>query len=280
MLRLTNIGLNNASRSINNQRIIKSVMGLRYNSKKSKKDNQQMDLSQIPIKSVGAIVDFYIPPPIFSCPIKSWPNLILRRMGLFVINTYSVVKYKQDTKLKLKFYDWKEDAMQKFVKANKVFASGCNLPASKRSDYIKMQLENNTGSLVQKKLIERAKTFPISGKLSWDLVKVVKNPKIVSFMVIPDGNNIATFIQFVMKVRTKQKVSFNDGTNNKETERVVDDYLVYTLNPYTDELVLVGTVFESDHLRNLQGETSQSMKLMNAFQDRCADIFRSNPNKD
>lgn len=246
--------------------------------KKKKKNNSVADISQIPIKSLAAIADFYIPPSFSSCPISSWHKLIFRRLGVFAVNTYSVVKFKNETKVKLKFNDWKDQAMEKFVRTNKIFAASCNLPASKRPEYLTTQLEDNAGTLVCKRLIQRSNSFPVNGKLSWDLISIEKNPKVISFTVLPDSNNVTAYVQFVMKVTTKQKVSYTNGKDIQESERVVTDNLVYTLNPFSDEVVLVGSLFESDHLRNVQPELSyKDTRLMQQFQNQTADIFRSNP---
>lgn len=245
---------------------------------KKKKKTPTADISQVPVKSISTIADIYVPPKLFDCPIKSWPRLIMRRMGVFGVNTYSVFKFRNDTKLKLKFNDWKDEAMEKFVRTNKIFAAGCNLPISKRKDYLSVQLEGNVGTLVSQALTERALTFPNNGKLTWELVDVVTNPKVISFTVLPDNNNVTTYLQIVLKVSTKQKVTFTDGKQKQETERVVSDNLVYSLNPFNDEIVLVGTLFESDHLRGIQPEISfQDTKVMQEFQKQAADIFRANP---
>lgn len=253
------------------------VNGVRFATTSTKKQ-QTGNISQVSIKSIATIADFYIPPKLTTCPISWWPRLILRRLGVIGINTYSVAKFKGDTKLKFKFNVWKEQAMEKFVKTNKLFAAACSLPLQQRESYLKLQLENTTGALVAQKLIERAKSFPSHGKLQWELIKVEKNPKVVSFVGLPDNNNITTYIQMIIKVRTKQRVSLINGKNTNTTERLVQDYLVCTLNPYQDELVVVGTVFESDYKRGVNPEISfNDTKTMLAYQQQCADIFRSKP---
>lgn len=245
---------------------------------KKKKKSSMADISQIPIKSLATIADFYVPPPFLNCPVSSWHKILFRRLGVFALNTYSIAKFKSETKVKLKFNQWKEDAMEKFVRTNKIFAAACNLPSSKRPEYLTTKLQDNAGTLVTKRLIQRSLSFPANGKLSWQLLSVEKNPKVISFTILPDSNNVTAYVQFVMKVTTKQKVTYNNGKDSQESERTVTDNLVYTLNPFSDELVLVGTIFESDHLRHIQPElTYQDTKLMQEFQNQTADIFRSNP---
>lgn len=244
--------------------------------KKKAKKAATADISRVPIKNIGVIADFYVPPRILGGPVKLWPRLLLRRLGVFAVNTYSIVRYKRETGLKLHFDDWKEKAMEKFVHTNKIFAAGCNRPVSEREQYLKTQLEDVAGTAVVKKLTERALSFPPGGKISWELVSVETNPKVVSFTALPDGNDIATYVQLILQVTTKQKVSVSAGEKSTDTERTVTDNLVYTLNPFTNEVVLVGTLFEASYERGIQPELNfNNSQVMVAFQNQCADIYRS-----
>ena len=42
------------------------------------------------------MADFYIPPKFTKSPILSWPRLIIRRILLFALNTYSIIAYKRE----------------------------------------------------------------------------------------------------------------------------------------------------------------------------------------
>lgn len=245
---------------------------------KKKKKSQMADISQIPIKSIGVIADFYIPPRYMNSPVTSWHKLLFRRLGLFAINTYSIVKFRRETGLKLHFNIWKETAVEQLVKANKIFAASCAIPAAKREAYLRGQLDGITGSEVTKSLVRRANTFPKNSKLDWELLKIESNPKIVSFNSLPDANNITALVQFVLQVKTKQKFTMTSVTSDKplETVRSIENYLAYTLDPFTNELVLVGSLFESDHIRGVQPEINfTNSQVMASFQVSCADIFRS-----
>lgn len=249
---------------------------------KKKRKTQQADITQIPIKNIGVIADFYVPPKYLKSPITSWHKLFFRRMGLFAINTYSVVKYRRETGLKLQFNEWKESAVEQLVKTNKIFAASCSVPKVKREDYLRAQLDGVTGAEVTKSLIRRAGTFPQNSKLEWELLKIESNPKVISFNALPDANNIAALVQFVVLVKTRQK--FTITTFNSEepqvTESSVENYLAYTLDPFTNEMVLVGSLFESDHIRGVQPELNfTNSQVMASFQVSCADIFRAPPKK-
>mmetsp|Transcript_6624 Transcript_6624/g.8381 ORF Transcript_6624/g.8381 Transcript_6624/m.8381 type:complete len:294 (+) Transcript_6624:6876-7757(+) len=249
---------------------------------KKKKKTQQADISQIPLKSIGVIADFYIPPKYFKSPVTSWHKLLFRRMGLFAINTYSIVKFRRETGLKLHFNQWKDTAVEQLVKTNKIFAASCSIPSAKRENYLRGQLEGVTGAEVTKSLVRRASTFPPNSKLEWELLKIESNPKIVSFNALPDANNITALVQFVIQVKTKQKFTITT-LNSKEpqvTESSVENYLAYTMNPFTNEMALVGSLFESDHIRGVQPEINfTNSQVMASFQVSCADIFRAAPKK-
>lgn len=242
---------------------------------------QKNDITMLPLKQIGVLGDFYVPPRILSAPIKKWPRLLVRRIGLFGLNTYSAYRFRNDTKLKLQFNDWKEKLVENYVKTNKVFAEGCLLRKPERQAFISSQLNGVAGELVVRLLVQRALTFPPNTTCSWKLLKVENNPKIVTMMPIPDSDDVTVFSQIVTKVKTRQEMTLTplNGEPTK-TERSVTDYLVGTLNPYNNELVFVGTLFESDYERGLQPEEKMSnLTEMEVFQKRCADIYRAPPAK-
>ncbi|CAN3363222.1 inner membrane mitoribosome receptor Mba1p, mitochondrial [Diutina catenulata] len=245
---------------------------------KKKKKEQGGDISMVPISSIGVMADFYVPPPLKKCPATSWHKLVGRRLIQFAVNTYSIAKYKRETKLKLEFNQWKETGMEQFVRVNKVFAAACNKRPQERDQYLTQQLDGAAGTEVINALKARAATFPAGTKISWDLVSVESNPKVISFNALPDHNNLTAFVQFIMQVTTKQKVTISNASGNTETETVAKDNLVYTLDPFAEEQRLVGTLFESDHLRKVQPDgTLINPKTMLAFTKKCADIYRANP---
>lgn len=252
---------------------------LATNVEKTKKKAQQTgDITQVPVQNIGVMADFYIPPKFSVSPLSSWPKLVWRRLGLFVVNTYSITKYKRETKLKLKFNDWKETGMEQFVRVNKVFAAACNKRLGERKDYISKQLSNDAGVEVIKSLIERSESFPKDSKIQWELVNIVNNQKIVSFNALPDANNLTVYVQFIMKIKTKQKVAVTQNNETKVSERIVEDNLVYTLDPFNDDLKLVGSLFDSDHIRKVQPDSSTiNPKTMMVFSKICSDLYRSNP---
>ncbi|GEQ72328.1 hypothetical protein JCM33374_g6015 [Metschnikowia sp. JCM 33374] len=237
-------------------------------------------MTTMPIKAIGVVSDYYVPPRFLSSPVTSWPKLLFKRIGLFGLNTYSVSRFKNDTKLKLQFNDWKESAVDKYVKTNKIFAAACSLPISQRQSYVQTQLDGIAGTEVIKALTARVRTFPIGSKLKWNLLSVEKNPKLVVFVPIPDGNDVTTLVQFVVQVKTKQEmiVSGDASPNPSRTEKIVTDNIVLTMNPYTDEVVFVGTIFDSDHIRGLKPQMDMNdVKALELHLKECADIYRAPP---
>ncbi|ABN65124.1 assembly of mitochondrial respiratory complexes [Scheffersomyces stipitis CBS 6054] len=246
--------------------------------KKKKKKSQAADISQVPVKNIGVMADFYVPPAFMSCPITSWHKLLFRRLGMFVVNTYNVIKFKRETGLKLQFNDWKDTAIEQYVKTNKIFAAACSKRRAERAKYLESQLADVSGAEVIRNLAERADTFPVDSKLSWELVSIGNNPKVVSFNVIPDSNNVTVYVQFIIKLITKQKVVVTVQGQDQTTERSVSDYLVYSMDPVTRELFLVGKLFESDHIRKVAPDDKfTNPKFMIAFTRASGDIYRANP---
>ncbi|RLV94895.1 Inner membrane mitoribosome receptor MBA1 mitochondrial [Spathaspora sp. JA1] len=249
----------------------------------STRAKQEMNMADIPITNIGVMADYYVPPSILKQPMKFWPVLLGRRFLLFAGNTYNIVKYKQETGSKLNFNRWKDDAIEKYVKMNKAFASACNQPIllnGARERYIIKNLTDDCGRYTILNLIDRVQTFPLHSTVTWELVNILKNPKIVSFNCIPDQNNVLVFVQFVMKLETTQKMTIT--TNGKDEVSNVNntDYLVYTLNPHTNESALVGKVFESNNIRKVAPDyTNQSNPAwVKRFLSESADIYRANPN--
>ncbi|EGW31708.1 uncharacterized protein SPAPADRAFT_51689 [Spathaspora passalidarum NRRL Y-27907] len=242
---------------------------------------KHVDMADIPIANIGAMADFYVPPRIWSQPMKYWPVLLGRRFLVFASNTYSIVKYKQETGNRLDFNRWKDEGIEKFVKMNKVFAAACNQKVGNlaREKYLVKNLQHECGSQTIARLLERVVTFPLDSTVKWDLVSIEKNPKIVSFNAIPDRNNVVVYVQFIMKLVTKQKMTITTDDKEHVSEVTSTDYLVYTLNPHTKESVLVGKLFESNPVRKVSPDYAQQANpvWLKRFTAETADIYRTDP---
>ncbi|KAK6204714.1 mitochondrial inner membrane protein Mba1 [Scheffersomyces amazonensis] len=243
--------------------------------KANKPDN---DISQIPLNQIFVLTDYYIPPKFKDCPISSWPKLFIRKLGTMAFSTYSVFRYKMDTKRPIKFNLWKDKGIENFVRVNKSFANACSKKVKERSTFLNSQLSEVAAVPVISSLAERAATFPAGGRTSWELISIEGNPKIVNVLAIPDKMEVTCYVQMVMKLSTKQKFTVKLPEKNITEEKVLTDYLVFTVHPFTDEVMLSGKLFESDHLRKITPElAADDMNVMKAFMKATSDIYRTNP---
>lgn len=250
---------------------------VRFASSKASNQNEQVaDVSKMPLKTVPVLAKFYVPPELRTAPVLKWFGLLRRRVFLFLVNTMQVRRFKSETKLKVTFNDWKEEAIEKFVKTNKTFANACNAPVSKRSAIIEDGLRFSCGQFMEGILKARAARFPANYKLKWELVDVMTNPKIEGFYVIPDSNDAAALIQLVVNVTTKQKVTIQKpGNQIEEKETVSHDHLVYGLDPFSREMYFIGKLFPSGFDDAVHPDPDSSVAEQLAFSKKAADIFRS-----
>lgn len=244
----------------------------------AQKKRSQIDISKVPIKHIGCLAEFYVPPQLKNCPTSSWHRLLLRRFYNFALNTANVARYRFATKNKVYFNDWKEKTVENYVKTNKAFAAACSTRKLARDRFIKDQLSGAAGTAVIESLIRRSLTFPADAEVKWKLLDILENPKVVTFTSIPDESGVPVFIQLVTKVKTKQEMTVSTGKGEPtKTERLITDYLVSTIDPNTNEVVLVGSLFESDHIRKVQPEVSNNHAAMEELQRTSADIYRDPP---
>lgn len=234
--------------------------------------------TKLPLRLLGVMADFYIPPKFIGSPLTLWPRLLWRRAAHFGLNTYGAAKFKMDTKKPLEFNAWKEQTVEKYVTTNKVFALACSMPLAQREDHIKKCLEGVCNVGIQQSLVERARTFPARTKVEWRLKEVVGNPKVVSFVNLPDQDDVTMNVSLVVRLVTKQEMVVTPQNRElKTTARQVEDHVVAVLDPYTRELIIVGTLFRSNHERNVMPQVdANDIKAFMALQKTTADIYRAN----
>lgn len=241
------------------------------------KRNDDIDLMHVPLKAMGVLTDFYVPPKLTSCPIRTWPKVMLRSLGAYGLSTYFVSKFKQDTRLKLRLFEWKELALERYTRTNKMFAAACSQSPAQRKAYIETQLDGIVSNEVKNSLAARAASFPLGARLEWNLKKIEKPPVIKVFQIIPDKDEVVALLQLIIKLETLQEmVVHGDNVDTKRTERLVTDYVAMTLNPYTDEMVFAGTLFAATPHQKLRPTLDGTeMAALFKFQRVCADIYRS-----
>ncbi|KAI5950450.1 hypothetical protein KGF57_004319 [Candida theae] len=252
------------------------------------KKKKSMNIANVPLAYIGVMSDLYIPPRLLKYSPLSWPKLMLRRLLTFAFNTYNVIKYKREIAQPLQFNEWKDKAIENYVKTNKIFAQACNnftsTASSSRdvSKFINLKLNQCCGKHLIDVLNLRAANFQPNYKISWDLKSIDANPKISMFSVIPDQDGIGCFVQFIMKLKTTQQVTVTERVGGKlvqDVESQSTDYLVYSMNPFNGQILLVGKLFESDDKRGLKPELDAfDAHAMQKFVLKAADIYRDGPN--
>ncbi|KAI5961010.1 uncharacterized protein KGF55_004277 [Candida pseudojiufengensis] len=251
-----------------------------------------MNIAQVPISYIGVMSDLYVPPSLIKYSPLKWPKLILRRIMVFAFNTYNVIKFKREIGQPLNFNKWKDQSIENYIKTNKIFAQSCTkstaLTNSEKksleiSKFLNSKLDQCCGKHLIEILTKRSENFKIlNGKINWELVSIDSNPKITMFNVIPDQDGIGCYVQYIMNLKTTQKLTITNKSNNEiiqENETKVNDYLVYTMNPFNDKILLVGKLFESDSERGLKPELDVfNPSEMQKFVLKSADIYREDPN--
>ncbi|CAK9439138.1 uncharacterized protein LODBEIA_P33620 [Lodderomyces beijingensis] len=261
---------------------------------KPKKKPKAMNIARVPISYIGVMTDHYTPPKLRSVPLKSWPRVILNRFLVFGFNTYNVLKYKREISKPLKFNEWKDKAIEHYVRTNKAFAQACTKAASPLeggpyggpqgvANFLASKLDQVGGKHLIDALSARASTFASQQNMQveWKLVSIDKNPKITTFSAIPDEDGIATYVQFVMNLKTTQQISVKNTSTGEvvqESQTNADDYLVYSMNPWDERILLVGKIFESEPDRGLKSDMDAfDTRTMQNFINEAGDIYRDKP---
>ncbi|KAI3404255.2 hypothetical protein KGF56_002894 [Candida oxycetoniae] len=236
------------------------------------------------------MADHYISPKLLRTSIIKWPKLILNKLLVFGFNTYNILKFKREISKPLQFNEWKDTSIECYVRTNKIFAQACNnlglSPTKEVFNLINLKLNQSCGNHLIGALCTRVLNFQsqTDKKVAWDLISIDANPKVVTFNVIPDEDGVGMYVQYVMNLKTTQKLTIADRLNpNKiitETESKVDDYLVYTMNPWDGRILLVGKLFESDASRGMKSDLDVfNNSVMEKFLTESADIYREDPRK-
>ncbi|KAI5952779.1 hypothetical protein KGF54_003646 [Candida jiufengensis] len=255
-----------------------------------KKKKKQLNIAQVPISYIGVMSDLYVSPKLTKYSPLKWPKLVLRRIMVFAFNTYNVIKFKREIGQPLNFNKWKDQSIENYIKTNKIFAQSCNKASSlsnnkskELSKFVNLKLDQCCGKHLIEVLIKRSENFNYpNGKINWELKSIDSNPKITMFNVIPDQDGIGCYVQYIMNLRTTQVVTITNKSTNEiiqENETKVDDYLVYTMNPFNDKILLVGKLFESNSERGLKPDLDVfNPSEMQKFVLKAADIYREDPN--
>jgi protein MBA1 len=236
---------------------------------KNKKKQQQQRPT---INKVGVPHDPYIPVSYNHLSISK-PGLVLRalwnRVKLFCFNWVQVYQFKSGMGkgYKPQFVSWKNKAITEFVKVNKAFAERKveNVRADV-SEFVYFQLGKRQAAL-PKALIQ------------WELVKFNSSPKLLSFNAFPHEDGSTLLCQIIYKFDTKQKwiVKKRGESEFSETQRDMVEYLAFNVDPYTNNVVLAGSVFEAPLERKLESKVVSSQKKALEYMNTNGDIYRTEP---
>lgn len=239
---------------------------------KSRKRQQQQRPT---INKVGVPHDPYIPVSYSKLPL-SQPLKTLRalwsRVKLFAFNWVQVYQFKSGMGkgYKPQFVKWKNTAITEFVKVNKAFAE--RKVESVRGD---------VSEFVYFQLGKRQAALP-KALIQWELVKFNSQPKLLSFNAFPHEDGSTLLCQIIYRFDTKQKWIIKKRGEEKptESERDLVEYLAFNIDPYTDHVVLAGSVFEAPLDRKLESKVVSSQAKALEYMNTNGDIYRSEPADD
>lgn len=195
------------------------------------------------LEMVGVGTDIYIHPvyknlPSFFTSPKLRLRGLYRRTLTFFQNTYMLAHFRLKSKLKPRFVEWRNLALQNYVKVNKAFVS--------------KDIEKVRGELsiwVYESLKARLNSVPPDTKFNWKLIKFLSRPKIMYIQPVLLPDRPMTHIQIVYRIESRQALAkISKGENQVKTiERDVTDYFAYIFDAskVPSTFVLAGSLKES-----------------------------------
>ncbi|VEU20960.1 DEKNAAC101873 [Brettanomyces naardenensis] len=227
------------------------------------------------IAKVGIPFEPFIPPrwsrlpnPITS-PIL-YAKCFFKKIYMSCYNWVQVYQFKRNMGkgYKPNFLKWKNEAIEDYVKVNKAFSER---KLEKARDLM--------AEYVYFALGRRQKQLPKNTSLGWELVRFNSQPKLVTFHTFPHDDGSILLSQIVYKFDTKQKMIIKKRNSPEFTEKVRDlvEYLAFNVDPYTDRVVIAGSVFESIPQRGLSQTAMPSQEETINCMVRNGDIYRPEP---
>ena len=135
---------------------------------------------------------------------------------------------------------------------------------------------------MEEALNARSKQIPDNVKLDWQLLKFNDVPKLISIQPMMIPGRPLEHIQLLYRFNTKQRLVKLNKTNNKveKLDRDVVDYMVFLCDATTNDLILMGSVFESKPdaklPKNYDDNTEKAVRRMK----ECGDIYRVPPSSE
>lgn len=224
-------------------------------------------------RHLGVASQIYIPtsyknlPNVFAHPVTFF-NALIRRIYTFGLNTVQVGLFRYQSGLKPKFLLWKNKAIETYVNVNSAFAE-------RKLDEVKPSIS----LWVEEALEARSRQLPRYVKLDWKLVKFNQVPKLVSVQAMMIPGKPLENIQLVYKFDTIQRlVKLNKKTNQAEKlDRNVVDYVAFICDATTNEMVLLGLVFENKPNDKLPKSHEDDNQVAIQRMKTSGDLFRLPP---
>ncbi|KAK9457144.1 MBA1-like protein-domain-containing protein [Dipodascopsis uninucleata] len=189
-----------------------------------------------------------------------WTIRMLIRLGM------SKFRYK----LPLHFNEWKSRAEELYIDLNKGFAAMNQSEINKCSTLF-----------VQTSLKDRMSNMDKNWIYNWTLKEHISKTKLVDLSPLDLGDNSPVrYIQLIYRFHTLQKLEFkykkNKFAKREPQIRNVLDYIVYAYDQKTDEMKIIGSVFESSLSDSLPIQSTNRRTILNSMKEK-GDIFRKRP---
>lgn len=227
-------------------------------------------------RHLGVASELYVPaslsrlPSVITSP-KLWFDNVIRRIYMLGLNTVQIGIFRFQTGIKPAFLLWKNKAIETYVQVNTNFAS-------KSVEKLKPEVS----VWVEEALNARSKQIPDNVKLDWQLLKFNDVPILISIQPMMIPGRPLEHIQLLYRFNTKQRLVKLNKTNNKveKLDRDVVDYMVFLCDATTNDLILMGSVFESKPdaklPKNYDDNTEKAVRRMK----ECGDIYRVPPSSE
>ena len=182
-------------------------------------------------------------------------------------NTVQVALFRYQSGFKPNFLLWKNKAIETYVQVNRAFAA-------RKIESVRPQIS----LWVEEALSARSKQLPKGAELDWQLVKFYKVPKLVSVQAMMIPGRPLEHIQLIYKFDTKQRLIRLDKHTKETTklDRDVIDYVAFLCDASTDEIILIGSVFESEATAKLPKNYEDDMQTAIQRMKTSGDLYRVN----
>ncbi|CAI4055731.1 hypothetical protein SKDZ_02G2920 [Saccharomyces kudriavzevii ZP591] len=260
-------------RLFNRQRLFSTsrlILNKESEATKKKDKNKQQDFNP---RHLGVSAEIFIPsayknlPSVFTHPFVV-ANALVRRLYTFGLNSVQVALFRFQSGIKPSFLLWKNKAIETYINVNTSFAHK-NL----------QEVKGMVSLWVQEALEARSRQLPANATLEWQLIKFNAVPKLVSVQPVMIPGMPLEHLQLVYKFDTKQKLIKVNQQNKKSDvlDRDVVDYVAYLCDAATNDMILMGSLFENKPNDKLPKSYEDDTKVAIRRMKLNGDIYRLPP---